>query len=107
LSAAEALDRLEQIASIDGVNGVFIGPTDLAASLGHVGEPGHPKVKMIIEDAIRRIRTCGKPAGILTPDTAFAARCIELGTTFTAVGVDAGILARTTEALATLCRDGK
>ena len=54
----------------------------------------------IIEDAIGRIRACGKPAGILTPDNAFAARCIELGTTFTAVGVDAAILARATEALA-------
>ena len=86
---------------------MFIGPTDLAASLGHVGEPGHPKVKMIIEDAIRRIRTCGKPAGILTPDAAFAARCIELGTTVTAVGVDAGIHARITDALVTLYCDGK
>ena len=100
IETQEALDRLEQIASVDGVDGVFIGPADLAASLGHVGEPGHPKIKTIIEDAIRRIRACGKPAGILTPDTAFAARCIELGTTFTAVGVDATILARATEALA-------
>ena len=100
IETQEALDRLEQIAAVDGVDGVFIGPADLAASLGHAGEPGHPKMKPIIEDAIRRIRACGKPAGILTPDNAFAARCIELGTTFTAVGVDAAILARATEALA-------
>jgi len=100
IETQEALDRLEQIAAVDGVDGVFIGPADLAASFGHVGEPGHPKMKPIVEDAIRRIRACGKPAGILTPDTAFAARCIELGTTFTAVGVDAAILARATEALA-------
>ncbi len=59
----------------------------------------------VIEDAIRRIRACGKPAGILTPDNAFAARCIELGTLFTAVGVDAAILARATEALAAKFRD--
>jgi 4-hydroxy-2-oxoheptanedioate aldolase len=100
IETQEALDRLEQIAAVDGVDGVFIGPADLAASLGHVGEPGHPKVKATVEDAIARIRACGKPAGILTPDATFAARCIELGTTFTAVGVDANILARTTEALA-------
>jgi 4-hydroxy-2-oxoheptanedioate aldolase len=100
IETQEALDALEDIAGVDGVDGVFIGPADLAASLGHVGEPGHPKVTALIEEAIRRVRACGKPAGILTPDTAFAARCIELGTTFTAVGVDAGILARATEKLA-------
>jgi 4-hydroxy-2-oxoheptanedioate aldolase len=100
IETQQALDQLEQIAAVDGVDGVFIGPADLAASLGHAGEPGHPKIKAIIEQAVGRIRACGKPAGILTPDTAFAARCIELGTTFTAVGVDANILARSTEALA-------
>ncbi len=94
-----ALDRLEEIAAVAGVDGVFIGPADLAASLGYPGELGHPKVVAAIEDAIRRIRACGKPAGILTPDTAFAKRCIEIGTTFTAVGVDAALLARATEAL--------
>jgi 4-hydroxy-2-oxoheptanedioate aldolase len=95
----EALDAIEAIAAVPGVNGVFIGPADLAASLGHVGHPGHPEVVAKIEDAIRRIQACGKPAGILTPDNAFAARCIDLGTVFTAVGVDAGLLARGTEAL--------
>ena len=102
----EALGRLEEIAAVDGVDGVFIGPGDLAASLGHVGEAGHPKVRALIEDAIGRIRACGKPAGILTPDAAFAARCIELGTGFTAVGVDAAILARATEKLAREFRPG-
>jgi 4-hydroxy-2-oxoheptanedioate aldolase len=100
IETQEALDRLEAITAVDGVDGVFIGPADLAASLGHVGELGHPKVIAAIEDAIRRIRACGKPAGILTPDMAFAARCIELGTLFTAVGVDAALLARGTERLA-------
>jgi 4-hydroxy-2-oxoheptanedioate aldolase len=96
----EALDRLEEIAKVEGVDGVFVGPGDLAASLGHVGEPGHPEVRAAVEAAIGRIRACGKPAGILTPDPAFAARCIELGTTFTAVGGDLGLLARATESLA-------
>jgi 4-hydroxy-2-oxoheptanedioate aldolase len=100
IETQDALDRLEEIAAVDGVDGVFIGPADLAASLGHAGELGHPKVKATVEDAIRRIRACGKPAGILTPDNAFAARCMELGTTFTAVGVDAAMIARATEALA-------
>jgi 4-hydroxy-2-oxoheptanedioate aldolase len=95
----EALDAIEAIAAVDGVDGVFIGPADLAASLGHVGEPGHPDVMAKIEEAIARIRACGKPAGILTPDTAFARRCMALGTLFTAVGVDATLLARGAEAL--------
>ncbi|MEI5665910.1 4-hydroxy-2-oxoheptanedioate aldolase [Bosea sp. CCNWLW174] len=100
VETGEALDRLEEIASVEGVDGVFIGPADLAASLGHAGEPGHPNVVAAVEDAIRRIRTIGKPAGILTPDTAFAQRCIEIGTHFTAVAIDVGILARGTEAVA-------
>jgi 4-hydroxy-2-oxoheptanedioate aldolase len=106
IETREALDRLEEIAGVEGVDGVFIGPADLAASLGHVGEAGHPEVVAAIEDAIRRIRACGKPAGILTPDNAFAKRCIELGTVFTAVGVDASMLARATEALARQFKPG-
>ncbi len=100
VETAEALDRLEEICAVEGVDGVFVGPADLAASLGHVGEPGHPEVVAAVEGAVRRIRASGKPAGILTPDTAFAKRCIEIGTTFTAVAIDVGVLARGTEALA-------
>ncbi|MGX7706618.1 4-hydroxy-2-oxoheptanedioate aldolase [Methylobacterium sp. Gmos1] len=96
----EALDWLEEICAVEGVDGVFVGPADLAASLGHVGEPGHPEVVAAVEDAVRRIRASGKPAGILTPDTAFAKNCIAIGTTFTAVAIDVGVLARGTEALA-------
>lgn len=100
IETQEALDRLEQIAAVPGVDGVFIGPADLAASLGFPGEYANPKVIGAIESAIGRIRACGKPAGILTPDAAFARHCIGLGTLFTAVGVDAALLARGTEALA-------
>jgi 2-keto-3-deoxy-L-rhamnonate aldolase RhmA len=95
-----ALDELESIAGVDGVDGVFIGPADLAASLGYPGEPNNPAVQAAVVDAIRRIRACNKPAGILSPDTAFAQRCIEIGTTFTAVAIDIGILARGAEKLA-------
>lgn len=95
-----ALDRLEDIASVEGVDGVFIGPADLAASLGFVGQPDHPQVTAAVEDAIARLRAIGKPSGILTPNESFARRCIELGTMFTAVGIDAGLLTRGSEALA-------
>jgi 4-hydroxy-2-oxoheptanedioate aldolase len=94
------LDNLEAIARVDGIDGVFIGPADLAAGLGHLGEIGHPEVQAAIEDAIKRIKACGKPPGILTPDEKWARRYIELGTIFTAVGLDAMVLARETEKLA-------
>jgi len=94
------LDNLEKIARTDGVDGVFIGPADLAAGLGHLGDQGHAEVQSAIQDAIKRIRACGKPSGILTPDEPTARRYMEWGTTFTAVGMDAVILARESEKLA-------
>jgi len=106
IETQQSLDELEIIAAVDGVDGIFIGPADLAASLGHVREPNHPVVREAVEDAVRRVLACGKPAGILTPDLAFAERCMEIGTTFTATGVDVGILARGTEQLAMQSRSG-
>jgi 4-hydroxy-2-oxoheptanedioate aldolase len=94
------LDALEAIARCDGVDGVFIGPADLAAGLGHLGEIPHPEVQSAIRDGIARIRACGKGAGILATDEPSARRYIEWGTTFTAVGMDAMLLARETERLA-------
>ncbi|CUX56758.1 4-hydroxy-2-oxo-heptane-1,7-dioate aldolase [Agrobacterium tumefaciens str. CFBP 5621] len=96
----EALAHVEAIASVDGVDGVFIGPADLAASFGYPGQPGHPEVVAAIETTIAQLKRLGVPAGILTPDETFAARCIELGTLFTAVGVDVALLARGAEKLA-------
>ena len=96
----QGLDELESIARTDGVDGVFIGPADLSAGLGHPGEMAHAEVQSAIRDAIARIRKCGKGAGILATDDATARRYIEWGTTFTAVGMDAMILARQTEMLA-------
>ncbi|HKT55065.1 MAG TPA: aldolase/citrate lyase family protein [Caulobacteraceae bacterium] len=94
------LDALEEIAAVDGVDGVFVGPGDLAASLGLIGQLSHPTLVGAVEDAIGRIVRAGKAAGILTGDVPFAKRCQELGTSFTAVGVDVGILARGSDALA-------
>jgi 4-hydroxy-2-oxoheptanedioate aldolase len=94
------LDALEAIARCDGVDGVFIGPADLAAGLGHLGEIPHPEVQSAIRDGIARIRACGKGAGILATDEPSARRYIEWGTTFTAVGMDAMLLARETKRLA-------
>ena len=100
IETRKGLDNIEAIAAVEGVTGLFIGPGDLAAALGHVGNPKHPEVQAAIEEAIARIRKAGKPAGILSADEALAKRYIELGCTFTAVGSDLGILARTSEQLA-------
>jgi len=100
VESREALGNIEKIAAVDGVDGIFIGPADLAAGLGFLGQMGHAEVQSAIQDAIRRIRACNKPAGILTPDEASARKYIEWGTTFTAVGLDAMILARESEKLA-------
>jgi len=95
-----ALDNIEAISAIDGVDGIFIGPADLHASMGHAGEVANPKVKPLIDDAIRRIRKSGKAPGILTPNEADARHWLDCGALFVAVGSDVGILARGAEALA-------
>jgi 4-hydroxy-2-oxoheptanedioate aldolase len=96
----EALNNIEAIAAVDGVDGIFIGPADLSASLGHVGNPSHPDVQAAIDGAIRRIVKAGKAAGILTTDEVLARHHLDIGATFVAVGLDNNLLARATSALA-------
>jgi 4-hydroxy-2-oxoheptanedioate aldolase len=95
-----ALDNIEEICAVAGVDGVFVGPADLHASLGHPGEIANPKVKPLIDEALRRIRKAGKAPGILTPSEDDARHWLECGALFVAVGADVGILARGAEALA-------
>jgi 4-hydroxy-2-oxoheptanedioate aldolase len=94
-----ALDQLESICAVDGVDGVFIGPADLHASMGYPGETANPAVLPLIEEAMRRIRKAGKAAGFLSPVEADAKRMIAAGCNFCAVGADVGLLARGAEAL--------
>lgn len=100
LETRAALGELEAIAAVDGVDGLFIGPSDLAADMGHLGDNGHPEVRSAIANAIGRIRRTGKIAGILAPIEADAHHWLELGCLFVGVGNDAGLLARHSEALA-------
>ncbi|MGJ7489763.1 4-hydroxy-2-oxoheptanedioate aldolase [Variovorax sp. ZT4R33] len=95
-----ALQNLEAICAVDGVDGVFIGPADLAASMGHRGNPGHPEVQAAIEQAMRTIVAAGKAAGTLTSDSKLARRYLELGCTFVAVGVDVLLFASAARKLA-------
>ncbi|WP_161867701.1 4-hydroxy-2-oxoheptanedioate aldolase [Pseudomonas yangonensis] len=101
----DGLAKLDEIVAVDGVDGVFIGPADLSASMGHRGNPGHPEVQAAIEDAIVRIGKAGKAAGILSADQKLARRYIELGAKFVAVGVDTTVLMRGLQTLAAAFKD--
>lgn len=94
IETREALDVIEDIAAVPGVDAVFIGPSDLAASLGYPGQASHPDVKAAVLDAIARVKAAGLPAGILTIDDALLGAAVAAGSLFTAVDVDAAILRR-------------
>jgi 4-hydroxy-2-oxoheptanedioate aldolase len=100
IESRAGLEALEAIATEDGIDGVFIGPADLAASLGHLGEPDHPEVVRRIDEAIGTVVGLGKAVGVNAFDEARARRCIELGCRFVLVGADVTLLARGSEALA-------
>ena len=99
IESIRGLDNAAAIAAVDGVDGVFVGPSDLAAALGHLGETGHADVTAAVERAGREIMAAGKPAGILIPDEKLAHHYLALGFTFVAVGVDTMLLARATSDL--------
>jgi 4-hydroxy-2-oxoheptanedioate aldolase len=96
----EALGNIEEIAAVEGVDALFVGPSDLAASLGHLGDPGHPDVQSAIRGALRTIAASGKAAGVLTVSEPLAHEYIALGVDFVAVGIDTRLLASETSALA-------
>lgn len=100
IETKQALDNIEAIAAVDGIDGLFVGPGDLSSDLGYLGDQGNPYIVELIEGALHRIVATGKPAGILTGDETLARRYMAAGSTFTAVGIDTGTLARSTEAIA-------
>jgi 4-hydroxy-2-oxoheptanedioate aldolase len=100
VETVQGLDNLEAIANVEGVDGVFIGPGDLSAALGHLGNPKHPEVSKVIDDAIARIKACGKAPGILTGDEALARHYVSQGCLFVAVGADQNVLRDSATALA-------
>ena len=105
VESREALKNLDAIAATPGVDGVFIGPADLSASMGHVGNAAHSEVQAAIEDGIARILKAGKAPGILTPDESLAQHYLSLGAVFVAVGLDTQILMKQTSALAARFKD--
>jgi 2-dehydro-3-deoxyglucarate aldolase len=91
---------VREIAAVDGVDCLFVGPSDLAAGMGHLGNAGHPEVQQAIAAIFAAAKAAGKPSGILAPVEADARRYMEMGASFVAVGSDLGMLRSSTQALA-------
>jgi 4-hydroxy-2-oxoheptanedioate aldolase len=94
-----ALEAVDEIASIPGVDGLFVGPSDLAAELGHFGDAGHPDVQEAFGRVLAAAARAGKPAGILAPVESDADYYLSRGYSFVAVGSDLGLLVRGCDAL--------
>lgn len=88
-----------EIAAVEGVDGLFVGPSDLAAGFGHLGQAGHPDVQAAMAQVFEAAKAAGKPVGILAPVEADARRYMALGASFVAVGSDLGVLRNATQAL--------
>lgn len=94
IESVTGMENLEAIARVPGIDGIFIGPSDLAASYGHLGDSQHPDQRRLISQAAKSLHKLGKPAGILATNESFARQCLEDGFRFVAVATDVGILAR-------------
>ena len=103
IESREALVAISQIAAVAGVDALFVGPADLAASLGHLGDPRNAAVQTAIADALRQIRAAGKPAGIFALDPDDARRRIAEGFAFVSLGTDIGVLGGSARALREGC----
>jgi len=99
IESPTAVAALPEIAAVDGVDGLFVGPNDLAANMGLFGKPGAPEVRATIAEIIKTIQASGKAPGILDFDPAAARELFEIGYRFIAVGSDQTILARRSEVL--------
>ena len=105
VESASGLDNLPAIAATDGVDGVFFGPADLAASLGLLGKTGDARVQDAIAHGIETVRTAGKAAGVLSAEPAIARKYLGLGALFVAVGIDTTLLVRAATELRAVFKD--
>lgn len=94
VESRRGLDALDDILAVDGVDGVFIGPSDLAADMGYPGNVAAPPVHEAVLDALRRIRAAGRVAGVLSTDPAFIDDCKQAGANFVGVGIDVSLFTR-------------
>ena len=103
----KGLAALDDILAVDGIDGVFIGPADLAADMGHMGDSLHPDVQAAIMDALSRIRAAGKAPGILSTHDPMTEAAIAAGAQFVAVGADVLLLSHAAQALSARWKDPK
>ncbi len=99
IESRAAVGAIDEICAVDGVDCVFIGPSDLAAGYGYLGNPLHPEVQEAMQQVIASAKAHGKPAGILAPVEADARRYLEMGVTFVAVGSDLGVFRNASQSL--------
>ncbi len=100
IETQQAVDNVEAITAVDGIDGIFVGPSDLSASLGHFGNAKHPEVQAAIKHVFDVAKAQGKACGILAPIEADAHHYIDMGATFVAVGSDLSLLRNSTQTLA-------
>ena len=100
VESVAGLAALDAILAVPGPDGVFIGPSDLAADMGHLGNPSHPEVKAAVLNAITRIRAAGSVAGVLSTDPAYIEDCKAAGANFVGVGIDVTLFAGALRGLA-------
>lgn len=100
VESRKGYENLEEILAVDGIDGVFIGPADLAADLGYPGNAGHEEVRAVIRDCLQRIAKSDKAAGILSPVDEVAAEYRDWGAQFLAVGLDVVMFAQAARAKA-------
>jgi 2-dehydro-3-deoxyglucarate aldolase len=99
IETVNAIQDIDLISSVPGVDAIFVGPSDLAAALGHLGNPNHPEVQEAIQHLFDRAKANGTPSGILAGVEADARRYLAMGATLVAVGSDLGVFRSGTQAL--------
>ena len=107
IESRAGVEATREIAAVEGIDGIFVGPQDLAAGYGHLHNPSHPDVQAAIKQVFESAHAAGKPSGILAPVEADARRYLDWGATFIAVGSDLGVLRGGTQALCDNYRDSK
>jgi 4-hydroxy-2-oxoheptanedioate aldolase len=107
IESKTGLKNLKNIAKVDGVDAVFIGPSDLGAALGYPGQPSHPEVIKAVSQAIRDVCACSKPAGVLAVTSDLVGVYKEAGASFVGVGSDCGVLAKGVQSLYEMFASGK
>lgn len=100
VESMHGLDTLDDILALEGVDGIFIGPSDLAADMGYLGNVSAPPVREAVLDALRRIRAAGRIAGVLSADTSLIQNCKTAGANFVGVGIDVSLFTKALKALA-------